>query len=209
MIRISYMNIIFIKGILAGLLLGIPAGPLGVVAIRKMLTRGPLHGVFFGLGCALVDIIYGSMLGLGVNIIANIITPNQYWISLLGSIFLIAFGIKIFFTNPAVKLYTANNEAEYFSSFIFSFLLALTNPTTILSFTIVFTSLNLGVASIKSLLALQLITGIVIGGAIWWIILSLGIRYLKDRLNPQSLKYLNKFFGVLIIGIVVIIYIYN
>jgi len=203
------MDMIFVKGILAGLLLGIPAGPLGVIAIRKMLTRGPLHGVFFGLGCALVDVIYGIMIGLGVNIIANIITPNQYWICLLGSIFLIAFGIKIFFTNPSLNINTDNNKKEYLSSFIFSFFLALTNPTTILSFTVVFASLNLGLSSIKSLLALQLVTGIVIGGAIWWIILGFGIQHLKNRLNPQSLKYINKLFGSIIICIVILIYIYN
>lgn len=203
------MDIIIFKGMLAGLILGMPVGPLGAIAIRKMLTKGSLHGLFFGFGCALVDIIYGIIIGLGVNFISDFITPNQYWISLLGGIFLIAFGIKVYFTVPILNINTDGNRKDYINSFLFSFFLALTNPTTLLSFSVVFASLNLGVASLKSFSAFQLITGIVLGGACWWVILSLAIKYLQRNLTQQSLKYINKLFGILIIFLVVLMYIFK
>ncbi|MCX7923441.1 MAG: LysE family transporter [Clostridia bacterium] len=203
------MDTYFFKSIIAGLLLGIPAGPLGAIAIRKMITKGSLHGAFFCLGCALVDIIYVSITGLGVNFISDFIILNQMLIRLLGGLFLIVVGIKVFFTNPFPSSNTANDERKYLGSFVFSFILALTSPATLLSFTVVFASLNLGFTSMKSLIALQSIIGVVIGGAVWWVILCFSIRYMTRKIELKSLKYINKFFGILIIGFAVLIYVYN
>lgn len=201
------MDTYFFKSILAGILLGIPGGPLGAIAIRKMITKGLLHGAFFCMGCALVDVIYVSIIGLGVSFITDFIVLNQIWIHLFGGLFLIAVGIKIYFTSSFSNSNITCDERSYFHSFIFSFFLALTSPVTVLSFTVVFTSLNLGFTRLTSFTALQSITGVVIGGAVWWAILSFIIRYINTKIKLKSLKHINKFFGILIIGFAVILFV--
>ena len=197
------MDLSFFKGIVAGLILGIPAGPIGAIAIRNLITKGPIHGVFMGLGCALVDVIYGIFIGLGSNYVSSLLFANQFWISLFGGIVLIGIGIKIFFTPPSFAPNSAYSGRDYPSSFFMAFFLALTSPAILISFTAVFASLNLGFSTVISITALKQITGIVIGGAIWWVILGFSVRLLKRKINTRSFKNINKFFGFLLIIIAV------
>lgn len=200
----------FFKGIVSGFILGIPAGPIGAIAIKTLITKGPIHGVYLGLGCALVDVIYGIIIGLGSKYISGLLLMNQFWISFIGGIVLMGIGIKIFFTPPNFASDSANSGKDYISSFLIAFFLALTSPAILISFTAVFASFNLGFHTLISIIALKQLTGIVIGGAIWWVILGFSVRRLLDRkINPQFLKNVNKFFGLLIIIIVVLININN
>lgn len=203
------MDLFFFKGILAGLILGIPAGPIGAIAIRRLITKGPIHGVFMGLGCALVDVIYGIFIGLGSNYVSSLLFANQFWISFFGGIILIGMGIKIFFTPPSFDSNSAYSGKDYLSSSFMAFFLALTSPAILISFTAVFASLNLGFSTVISIMALKQITGIVIGGAIWWVILGFSVRLLKRKINTRSLKNINKFFGLLLIIIAVLLNINN
>lgn len=193
------MNILFFKGILAGLLLGFPAGPIGAIAIRTMLAKGSRHSIFMGLGCGLVDIIYCIMIGLGTKYASIFFASFEFWINAFGGIVLVAIGIRIFFTKPLTNTNDVPSVKGYFGSLALSFILALMSPATFLSFTAVFTGLDLGFNTLKSLAALNTTFGVVIGGAVWWVILGFSIKYFKTRINSSPLKYANKIFGISII----------
>lgn len=203
------MEVLFIKGITAGLLLGIPAGPLAAIALRRMITKCSHHGLFFALAYAIVDILYTCIAALGLNYALSFVAPFQKWIFIIGGIIFIAFGVKMFFTKiTSVDENGELKKKDYLGSFMLAFLIALTNPYTILSFAVVFATFNLSFTTIFSFAALQIILGVVIGGALWWILLSIAIRYFKTRVTIQSMTLINRFFGIMIIAIVVIMWIY-
>ena len=48
------------KGIIIGVLVSAPMGPIGMLCIQRTLNKGRWHGFVTGLGAALSDVIYGS-----------------------------------------------------------------------------------------------------------------------------------------------------
>jgi len=82
-----------------------------------------------------------------------------------------------------------------------SFFLTLTNPATILSFLAVFAGLGLGTTSPNYASAISLVSGIIFGSAIWWLLLSGGIAFiLHHRLTPAVMKGINRFSGLIILA---------
>ena len=53
------MNIIFfLKGVVIGLSMAVPVGPIGILCIRRTLMEGRMSGLVSGLGLATADAVY-------------------------------------------------------------------------------------------------------------------------------------------------------
>jgi threonine/homoserine/homoserine lactone efflux protein len=64
------MNIIFfLKGVVIGLSMAVPIGPIGILCIRRTLMEGRISGLVSGLGLATADAVYGSIAGFGLTFI--------------------------------------------------------------------------------------------------------------------------------------------
>ena len=53
------------KGIVIGVLVSAPMGPIGMLCIQRTLNKGRWHGFVTGLGAALSDVIYAALTCLG------------------------------------------------------------------------------------------------------------------------------------------------
>ena len=51
------------KGIIIGVLVSAPMGPIGMLCIQRTLNKGRWHGFVTGLGAALSDVIYAALTG--------------------------------------------------------------------------------------------------------------------------------------------------
>ena len=71
------------------------------------------------------------------------------------------------------------------------------NPATILSFIAVFAAFGL-VGSKDYLAASQLVLGVFIGSAAWWLILSTGVGLLRARVTPAWMRAINRLSGILL-----------
>lgn len=47
-----------IKGIIIGLFISVPLGPIGMLCVQRTLNRGRKHGIATGLGATMSDLIY-------------------------------------------------------------------------------------------------------------------------------------------------------
>ena len=56
-----------IWGIVIGILISAPLGPIGVLVIQRTLNKGRKAGLVTGLGAAISDIIYALISGLGLS----------------------------------------------------------------------------------------------------------------------------------------------
>jgi len=61
----------FLKGLIIGLSLAIPVGPIGLLCIRRTLARGRISGFFSGLGAATADGMYGAVAGFGLTFVSR------------------------------------------------------------------------------------------------------------------------------------------
>ena len=188
-----------LKGLLIGLSIAAPVGPIGVLCIQRTLDRGRIHGFVTGLGAATADGFYGFIAGFGLTIISGFLVAQQHWIRLIGGIFLLYLGLRTLLSRPAAKA-APIKESNLLSAYASTVFLTLTNPATILSFAAVFAGIGLGAAARDYLSAAVLVCGVFLGSALWWFILSGGVNLFRKKFNTQGLRWANRISGLIILG---------
>src|SRR5450759_3514870 len=91
---------ILLKGIILGLTVSMPLGPIGIILINRTIKRGMLSGFFSGLGLASADTLLAVLAALGFNVILSFINQESFIISVIAGLIIIGIGMKIFLSNP-------------------------------------------------------------------------------------------------------------
>lgn len=204
--EVKLMLHIFFKGIVIGLITGMPLGPIGAMCLRTTLANGAMFGIAAGLGSCVADSIYATVAAMGINVIARFLARYQHYLRLFGGIILILFGTHgILSKKEAVK--EIPNSKTLSKSFMSTFFLAFANPSTVFSFLFVFTgygSKNIGHGVVQRII---LILGVFCGSLIWWLILVLLAGKLHKHLSFRKMSVINKILGAAIVcsGIVLVI----
>ncbi len=84
-----------LHGIVIGILMSAPMGPIGMLCIQRTLNKGRKSGLYTGIGAALSDFVYALLAGLGMSMIIDFVENNQAQLQLFGSFVLLGFGIYI------------------------------------------------------------------------------------------------------------------
>ncbi|OJU72806.1 MAG: hypothetical protein BGO07_01140 [Alphaproteobacteria bacterium 40-19] len=58
---------------MAGVAIAVPAGPLGLLCVKKTLERGFKGALLIGLGAALADSVYGIIATVGLTAISVVL----------------------------------------------------------------------------------------------------------------------------------------
>jgi threonine/homoserine/homoserine lactone efflux protein len=186
----------FLQGLLIGFSIAAPVGPIGVLCIRRSLADGPRAGLVVGLGAATADAAYGCVAAFGLTAVSSFLVGQQFWLGLIGGLFLCWLGARTFMSPPATDAAKAQGD-RLAAIYLSTLLLTLTNPATILSFVAVFAGMGLGAApDYRS--ASILVLGVFLGSAIWWLILSNGVSLFRARVTPQWMQGINRFSGCLL-----------
>jgi threonine/homoserine/homoserine lactone efflux protein len=190
---------LFIEGILIGVLVAVPVGPLGLLCINRALAMGALCGLFSGLGVASADALAAGIAALGITLISAFLIEHETALRLVGGIFLCYLGWKIYRTRPGTPL-PPNNVGGLFSAYATTFLLTFSNPVTILSFVAIYA--GWGVQSLRQhyLSAAVLTAGVFTGSALWWILLFSGMTLYRDFVNIRVISVIHKISGTIIAG---------
>lgn len=189
---------LFLHGLILGLAIAAPVGPIGLLCIRQTLTFGWPRGFICGLGAATADAIYGCIAGFGLTFIAEFLLEQQIWLRLIGGAFLCYLGVKTFIkvqSKPdTIQLKDIKPAGVYTSTL----LLTLTNPATILTFAAIFS--GIGLTSIKGnyFSAMMLVIGVFFGSGVWWLFLSSTMTLVRTKLTLAHVKYINRISGVVI-----------
>lgn len=189
----------YLRGLLIGFSIAAPVGPIGVLCIRRTLAEGRISGLVSGLGAASADAVYGAIAAFGLTLISASLMAKGDWIRLVGGLFLLYLGFKTFTSKPAEQAASTEGYGLW-RDYLSTFFLTLTNPMTILSFTAIFAGLGLGVAGTDYDSALALILGVFSGSALWWLLLSSGVGLFRSRLTTDSLVWVNRLSGLVILG---------
>jgi threonine/homoserine/homoserine lactone efflux protein len=188
----------FLKGLIFGFSIAAPVGPIGLLCIQRTLVQGRVFGLVSGLGAATADAIYGLIAGFGLTVLSNFLIGQQFWLRLVGGLFLCYLGVKTFISKASETPAKAQGK-NILSTYLSVFFLTLTNPMTILSFGAIFAGLGISNHQNNSVSALILVLGVFLGSALWWLLLSSGVSFFKHRINRKSLTIINRLSGVIIL----------
>ena len=188
---------LFFKSLLLGLSIAAPVGPIGLLCINRTLNYGRLAGFLSGLGAATADMIYAAFAAFGFGLAVRRIVEQQTWTEIIGALFLIYIGVKIFMSKPASQAANASGK-NLINMFVSTWLLTMANPVTILSFTAMFAGLGFVEQTGSLSASFTLVSGVFLGSALWWLLLSGGVYIFKTKLMPY-LGAVNKISGLLIV----------
>lgn len=188
-----------VKGAGIGFAVAAPVGPIGMLCIRTTLERGRVAGFCAGLGAAVADTIFAGIGAYGVNLIGAFLDAERLWFSVIGGLFLIAFGGHLARTEPNL----ANSESRevpkgLLADFLMTLVLTLANPTTILSFAAVFAGLS-GVIGFSLEAVPALLIGVFLGSAGWWLTLSGVVALIRHRIDHQTMVWINRIAGAALV----------
>jgi threonine/homoserine/homoserine lactone efflux protein len=191
---------LFIKGLILGFSIAAPVGPIGILCIRRSLDESRLSGFISGLGAASADALYASIATIGLSVISSFLVSQQLFFRLFGGIFILVLGINSFLKTPVVASHSQINKKNLVSNFISTFLLTLSNPITIISFTAIFSGIGLLNTSARITSPFFLIFGVFIGSTLWWILLSASVGSLRLKINISNMKWINRISGLILVG---------
>lgn len=189
----------FCRGIIIGISIAAPVGPIGVLCIRRTLADGRSVGFASGLGAAVADASYGAVAAFGLTAVSSLLVRQETWLRMIGGLFLVYLGIRTFVAPLAEKAAPVQPRGLA-TAFASTFVLTLTNPMTILSFVAVFAGLGLGGNTGTWAAAAWMVTGVFVGSAIWWLFLTTAVGCFRHRFDPTRLRWVNRASGVVIAG---------
>jgi threonine/homoserine/homoserine lactone efflux protein len=187
---------LLLKGLAIGVAIAAPVGPIGVLCIRRSLLEGRRLGFVTGMGAATADAFYGCVAAFGLTAISGALVGLRAWLGLAGGLFLCGLGVRTFRSIPATQAVPIQGRG-LLRAYLSTVFLTLTNPLTILSFVAVFAGLGLGAAP-DDLAAGALVSGVFIGSALWWLLLSSGASALQSRVGSDGARAINRLSGCII-----------
>jgi len=193
------------KGILIGLLVSVPLGPIGVLVIQRTVNKSRMAGLLSGMGAALSDTVYAITAGFSLTFVIDFIRLHEMLFQSIGALVVLALGIQIFFKNPVKDLRRNRLRGNtHFQDIISSFLITFSNPLTVFVFLAVFTSSGVAVSLEQPYHSFFVILGIFLGAFIWWFSLSGIVSLFRHKINLRILWWINKTAGAIIILFVLI-----
>lgn len=185
------------KGIVTGLAVSIPLGPLGILCIQRTVNRTWKSGIVSGIGVAAADSLYAVIAGFSLSIIIDFIREFEVYFQYFGLIVLILLGIYIFRSNPTQQIKTDKRRgATHFQEFITTFLITLSNPLSVFVFIAIFTSNSIVLQFSMPMEALLTIGGIFAGCILWWVLLTGLANRFRHKFTISSLYWLYRVIGL-------------
>ena len=189
--------LLFAQSLLIGLSIAAPVGPIGLLTIQRTLALGSAAGLATGLGAAVADAVYGAIGAFGVTVLIQWLTGARTRLSLGGGAFLLWMAWSTWRAPVAERAASAGSGADLLRCFAGTFLLTLSNPATILSFIAVFGALAGRVAITTPW---PMILGVLLGSALWWLLLSGVVGRLRERFDARWRRRVNQASALLLAG---------
>lgn len=200
-------NVLIIPiGIVIGILVAAPVGPVNVLCIQRAIERGFWGGLAAGIGATIGDGLIALFASLGVGAISGAVEHHRQAIQIVGGLALLAVGIKLYVAPPAFASLEADISGaatlrDYAWDIPKTFFLTITNPAAVLGLFAIFGGVSSFVEVDSAIDAFTMVASVMGGSFMWWLGLSHLIGRLRHRFSTKHLAYTNWIAGVLLIAI--------
>lgn len=186
-----------IHGLIIGLFIGMPFGPIGAIYMRVTLKKGIRYGFMAGIGGTVADATLGAIVIYGVSSISHFLVREHRIIQTICGIIAIILGITMVVTHEKKKVFLIESDSKI-KLLLSTFSFAVINPATVISLFIITSTFSAGYLHTKVNNAL-VVLGIYLGSFLWMALFVGGASALRKWLTEGKKNYLNKGIGVLLI----------
>ncbi len=193
--------LMILRGLVIGVVVSAPMGPVGIYCIQRTLDKGRLSGFYTGVGAAISDLIYCLLTGFGLSFIEDFISNHRDPIQLLGSIVLIFFGIWLIRKKPddSVAVDADHGAPSREGDILKGFALTFSNPLILFLIIGLFAQFNFVIEGIKFYHYILGFIGIIAGALGWWWLVTHFVDKLRGHFNQRTMKGINIAIGIIIL----------
>lgn len=190
-------------GIVTGVLLAMPFGPVNLLAIQRAVERGFFGGMAAGLGIMAGDGLIALGAALGVNAISGAIRDYRTAIQLIGGAALLYAGAKLYFTKAVIATEHSGHKAtllDYIGEIPQMFFLTITNPAAVLGLIAIFGGVSSFVEIETYVDAFTMVAAIMGGSFLYWFAVSNFIATIRHKFDVVRIEQINRIAGLILIG---------
>jgi threonine/homoserine/homoserine lactone efflux protein len=193
--------VLILSGLLIGVAVAAPIGPVNLICIRRTLKYGMLNGFASGAGAAVGDGVFAIVAAFGVTAVISFVAIYSGWLQLVGGVFLLGLGVRTWFDHPHLddKL-PEGSLGDLLPVISVTFFLTITNPATMLGFIAIFGGVADFTIGTEDYMRASILVASVIGGSVlWWAAITGFVSLFRDRMTDTGLALLNKVSAVIIV----------
>ena len=199
-IHLDLLSFIF-KGILIGMIASAPMGPVGVLCVQRTLNKGRWYGFVTGIGAAVSDIIYAGITGLGMSLVMDFVNnqQNKFYLQIVGSVLLLAFGVYTYRTDPTRNMHrSGTKKGSLLHNGVTAFLVTFSNPLIIFLFLASYAQFAFVLPNHPFEMCVGFLS--IFGGAmLWWFGLTWLIDKVRAKFDDNGIKIINQVIGAVVI----------
>ena len=192
---------LFVKGLIVGFCLAAPVGPIAAICVQRTISKRWLSGILSGMGAAAADAVYGAIAAFGATIISEFLITEHDWLQRVGGVILLVLGVRLLLMHPIERRKNGAPNRGLAGDFLSTFVLTLTNPMTFVAFAAIFATMGIGAVRGRPMLTIELVGGVFLGSAVWWVILCAGAFALRRHFDFRKLVMVNRATGVFVIAV--------
>lgn len=193
--------VLIVSGLLIGIAVAAPIGPVNLICIRRTLKYGMLNGFASGAGAAVGDGVFAIIAAFGVTAVISFVAAYSGWLQLVGGFFLLGLGVRTWFDQPHLhdKL-PEGSLGDLLPVISVTFFLTITNPATMLGFIAIFGGVaDFTIGTEDYMRASILVASVIAGSVLWWAAITGFVSLFRDRMTDTGLVILNKVSAVIIV----------
>ncbi|MBD5224467.1 MAG: LysE family transporter [Bacteroidales bacterium] len=195
----EYIWHIVTSGLLIGIFISAPMGPVGMLVIQRTLNKGRRPALFTGIGAALSDITYCLLTGLGISFITDFIESKEMLLQIVGSVVLIGFAFYLFKKNPAAALKKPDViPNSFWKDFATGFLFTVANPLILFFIIGLFARFNFLLPHFRYYHYILGYASIFGGALLWWWLITFFVNKVRAHFNVRSLWVFNRIIGAIL-----------
>lgn len=180
---------VFYRGLVIGLMIAAPVGPIGLLCIRRTIHKGLLIGFATGIGAACADTIFGAISSFSVAAILNFVKHYETQIRLIGGAFLVIVAWHTWHDPPRQPPQNKVSATGAVAALLSGLVITLTNPVTMCAILAVVATFG---GLINNRDAPALVAGIFGGSTLWWLMLSGGVSLVRGHFTESRVMLINR-----------------
>ncbi len=193
------MFLSILKAYLIGICASAPLGPAAILVIQRSLSYGHKTGFVTGLGATTVDTICATVSIFFLALAEEFIQAHQNSIMVAGGIIVSIVGFCMAFSDPFRKMKESDSQARAsVKDYVQAVLTAASNPGAIFIMMALFAFFNVGPLEHDMTVA-PVILAVSAGSMSYWFFLSGGFSHIRHHLNLNTLLWVNRIAGIIII----------
>ena len=179
------MDTTILKGILTGLILSLPFGPVGVYCMELTIVEGRWKGYITALGMVTMDMVYSAVALLFLSSVKEYVEKYETYFSLFIGIFLMIISLKKLLKKIELKELNVDFKSML-QNYITGVGFAIVNISTILVIATVFAFLRI-LDDTTALSSLEIIIGVGLGGSGLWFSTTYIISHFRRLFGKEKL----------------------